>query len=85
MEPFHSSLRAWALGGVSYLFQVLVIVGPRIHMVLPDRDVDLGELGNDQVVQLYREPGAMAHQLQVRVVQRDDPSVPKAKNPSIFG
>ncbi|HEX2591606.1 MAG TPA: hypothetical protein VHL34_08930 [Rhizomicrobium sp.] len=83
-EPFHSAMRNWARGGVAHLFQVLVIVGRRIHVVLPNRDVDLGELPTDKIVQLYREPGARPDQLQVRVVDRDDPSVPKL-TPSLLG
>lgn len=83
-EPFHSALRTWARNGVSYLFQVLVVVGPRIHIVLPDRDVDLGVLASDKVIQLSRKPGGAPHELEVRVVDGNDASVPVSERPVAF-
>ncbi len=49
-EPFYSTLKAWARLSAAQRGQVVVSVGKRIFAILPDRDVDLGIVGKDEVI-----------------------------------
>jgi len=43
-EPFHSTFRTWAAQGAPKGLSLNVLVGRRAFEILPDRDVDLGEV-----------------------------------------
>lgn len=69
-ETYLPSLRRWADAALSEGNQVLVFVGARAIAVLPDREVDLGEIRpGDSIVTLKtrdgyeveRRPGAVTH------------------------
>jgi hypothetical protein len=49
-EPYHSDMRAWARHVAGTDFQVVVFVKQRAIAILPDRDVDLGTLGQDETI-----------------------------------
>ena len=53
-EPFHATLREWAARGLAEGLQVVVKIGSRVVAVLPDRDVDLGTVGEGQRIKLSR-------------------------------
>ena len=48
--PFHGVLRGWARAAARVRGQIVVYVGRRATVVLPDRDVDLGVLEDDEVI-----------------------------------
>jgi hypothetical protein len=47
-EPYGSEIRAWARSGESNDLTVVVIVGPRMILVTPDREFDLGIVAPDE-------------------------------------
>lgn len=50
-DPFYRDLKQWAKSCEAVGQQVLVRIGPsRYHAIMPDRDIDLGTLGDDQVI-----------------------------------
>ncbi len=48
-EPYHGDLRRWSAHALAADQQFHVIAGGRLHVVLPDRDVDLGPVGDNLV------------------------------------
>lgn len=46
-DPFHADLRQWAVAAERMGMHLTVAVGRRIFRILPDEDVDLGELAGD--------------------------------------
>ena len=53
-EPFHSTFQSWAARGLAEGLQVVVKIGNRVIAVLPDRDVDLGEVRVGERIKLSR-------------------------------
>ena len=47
VEPYYGQLKAWAAAGISIRRAVLVRIGKRTIAVLPDRDVELGDVEPD--------------------------------------
>jgi hypothetical protein len=46
-EPYCRDIRQWAVAGEADDRTVIVIVGPRVTLITPDREFDLGEVGPD--------------------------------------
>jgi len=57
-EPYYSRLKQWASYGVDHRAQVVVYVGKRAFVVLPNKDVDLGpvEVGDFIMIEEIRRP-----------------------------
>lgn len=53
-KPFHGTLRAWADRGLAEGLQIVVKTGRRVTAILPDREVDLGEVADDEYIKLSR-------------------------------
>ena len=57
-EPYLSQFRRWAGAALAQGDQVLVFLGSKVTAILPDREIDLGEiLPNDQIVSLKGPAG----------------------------
>ncbi|MBL8590317.1 MAG: hypothetical protein JNK46_17415 [Methylobacteriaceae bacterium] len=64
-EPYHRELRRWAEAALAQNSQVVVFVGDRATVVLPDRDVELGVLQpGDQI-----SVGRLGAQWEARLVR----------------
>lgn len=51
VNPYYSDLKRWASGAAENQFQQLVVViGRKMISVLPDKDVDLGIVAEDEIV-----------------------------------
>jgi hypothetical protein len=75
-EPFYSKLKAWsreALAAPGQLGQVLVSIGKHTIVILPDRNVDLGEVESDELVITEGRPTPSGTVLQAFKIKRDDP------------
>lgn len=72
-EPFHSTLRAWARDGIPARRQVLVCIGNRTIVILPDRDVDLGVVEIDELIITEVRNGPAGSRLDAFKMKRDDP------------
>ncbi|HEU0070067.1 MAG TPA: hypothetical protein VFS04_02115 [Alphaproteobacteria bacterium] len=57
-EPYYSQLKQWARDGAASGLQVTAQVGRRVWVLLPDRDVDLGLIGDGEriVVEQVKTP-----------------------------
>ena len=75
-EPYYSTLKRWARQAVAtpgILGQVLVSVGKHTIVILPDRNVDVGIVEDDEVVITEGKPGPKGLSLNVFKTRRDDP------------
>lgn len=71
--PYHAQLRLWASRAAATGGQVHVRVGPRTVVILPDRDVDLGVVGDDERILMRRTVTPLGVREDVEKVKRDDP------------
>ncbi|SON57218.1 hypothetical protein HDIA_3677 [Hartmannibacter diazotrophicus] len=76
-EPFQGQLRAWAKAAVPHGGQIVVKIGHRAIVVLPDRDVDLGEVGPGDAIITEQRNTPAGPVLNAFKVPLDDPRVPK--------
>jgi hypothetical protein len=49
-EPYYSQLKEWSRLGARNRRQVVVYVRNRVFVILPDKEVDLGTLANDELI-----------------------------------
>jgi hypothetical protein len=69
-EPYHMNFRRWAkTEGMT----ILVAVGSHYYTVLPDRDVDLGIVGPDEMVLIEEHRMPYGVELTPVKVRKDDP------------
>ncbi len=71
-EPYHSQLRAWARRAVTRNRQILVRIGKKVIVILPDRDVDLGVVGDDELVVTQYNPTSFGVTAEAFKVKKDD-------------
>ncbi|HYZ33187.1 MAG TPA: hypothetical protein VE684_13015 [Crenalkalicoccus sp.] len=71
--PYHAALRALAREGAASRRQVVVNLAGRIFVVLPDRDVDLGMVGPEELVLTGERRTSAGLQLIAFKARRDDP------------
>jgi hypothetical protein len=75
--PYYADLKRWARNPARYGFvQVLVAVGRRMIAILPDRDLDLGEVPEEAIVVTLALGGG---RFTARVVGPDDPQFDRLK------
>jgi hypothetical protein len=72
-EPFYSYMKQRAERAASQRGQVLVIVGKRSIMIFPDRDVDLGNVGDDELIVTGERQTLQGIALEAGTMKRDDP------------
>jgi hypothetical protein len=68
-EPYYGQLKRWARLAVPKRNQVVVCIGRRAIVILPNKDVDLGVIDNDEAIVTRETPIAMK-------IKRDDPREP---------
>jgi len=71
-QPYHMELRRWASISTD---QVVVCIGRRTYMIFPDRDVDLGILGDDDRIVSVEQLTPLGVRLEAYKVHKDDPRV----------
>lgn len=72
-EPYYSRLKEWAANSAPTRGQIIVCIGRRMHMILPDRDVDLGQVNEDEVIVTGRQQTPMGIRLEAYKLHKDDP------------
>lgn len=82
-EPYYSDLKKWARGVEWRGMQVVVYVGPRAVVILPDRDVDLGSVSDDELIVTQKSEGPFGGKWNAFKLHKNDPRaaeviVPKA-------
>ena len=72
-EPFYSQLKEWAAAAVPYGGQVEVGIGRRTYVILPDKDVDLGEVGDDELIVTEERATPTGIELNAYKIHKSDP------------
>ena len=77
-EPYHSEIRNMAghLAGTAHT--IFVQIGRRVIAVFPDREVDLGIVGEDERVAIYEETGPGTKRQNAVKLKADDPRIGNA-------
>jgi hypothetical protein len=77
-EPYYSTFKQWAVTAAAqrpHMHLIDVMIGDRLTVILPDRDVTLGVIGNDETVQVVVEADG---RLEARIIKRALDSAPAA-------
>ena len=54
-EPYYSQLKQWSKNALTKGGQVVVNVNEHVHLIMPNEDIDLGVLAEDDVVHIAGE------------------------------
>lgn len=74
-EPFHAEIRHWAGWAADHMHQLLVKIGDHVFAILPDRDVDLGIMQDDERIITGRRATSQGFVYDVIKLRADDPRV----------
>ena len=72
-EPFYSYMKQQAEWAPTERRQVLVMIGKRVIMILPDRDVDLGDVGDDELIVTGERQTPPGIGLEAYTMKKNDP------------
>lgn len=72
-EPYYSQFKAWAQTGPDQ--GIMVAIGKRAIVILPDGEVDLGVLGDDERVVTVRSETPFGYRFNALKLHKDDPRV----------
>ena len=75
MEPFHTTIKQWSLNALREGGTVVVWCGPRVIVVLPDRDTDLGTPRDDQFIVRVERQTARGIEIDFELAEAGDPRV----------
>ena len=78
-EPYYSEIKNWAVAASENRGQVIVWQGPNAIAILPDREKNLGPVAEDQLIITSEKASALGVELDVMVVDKDDPILEKLK------
>jgi hypothetical protein len=70
-QPYYAMIKAWAREALSKSQQVVVMIGYRTIVILPDRDVDFGQLAPDEIIVMGETPGIAGPVYEPLVVRQD--------------
>lgn len=73
--PYYQQLKRWAAGAVASGGHIHVCIGSRTVVILPDRDVDLGEVGPNEVILTRKRTTSVGLAMEVLKLAKDDPQV----------
>jgi hypothetical protein len=71
--PYYQQLKEWSRRAAAGRAQVIVMIGLRAIVILPDKDVDLGPIGDDEMVVTEETRTARGIQLNAVKLKRKDP------------
>jgi hypothetical protein len=81
-EPYYSQLKEWARLAARKRNQVVVCIGPQTIVILPDKDVDLGVVGDDEMIVMQEISSPAGPKLEAHKVKHSDPRAAKLINPT---
>ena len=73
VEPYYSQLKEWARFAVAKRWQVMACLGRRTTVILPDEDVDLGLVTEDETILTGERDGPLGVELNAIKVKSTDP------------
>lgn len=71
-EPYYSDLKRWAVQAAHNETQVSVFIGRHAFVILPDRDIDLGIVGEDELIVSTKEKQGDRFVLGAEKIKRDE-------------
>jgi hypothetical protein len=74
-EPFYSEIKRWAYQAAAELHQVLVCIGRRSIVILPDQEVDLGIVADDELIITHEVFSQGRMRLEALKLKADDPRI----------
>lgn len=74
-EPYYSDLKDWARHAAMSMMQVVVCIGRRTHVILPDRDVDLGIVEDDERIISWEVRSSQGTEIRAEKLKADDPRI----------
>lgn len=83
-DPYYRDLKAWALNRLQADKQVHVRIGTRTIIILPDRDVDLGTVGDDKAILTHKQWTPHGPRFDFELVAKNDPRVRPAAPGVLF-
>jgi len=81
-EPYYSQIKRWAQMAVVNQGQVIVWQGLDAIAVLPHRDINLGRVRQDQLIMTSEKHTHAGVEMNVLVVDRDDPRLAGMQQPT---
>lgn len=72
-EPFFSTLKEYAIQFAPIRAQVVVYIGQRAIVILPDREVDLGIVGDDKLIVTGERSTPFGVELDAFKLKKNDP------------
>ena len=72
-EPYYSEIKEWSCCAAEDMMQVVVCVGNRATVILPDRDVYLGAVADDERIVTFQRNSAFGLALEALKLKADDP------------
>lgn len=84
-QPYYRDLKQWAAAAARDLSQLIVSIGKRSIVILPEEDVDLGLVAEDEriVIGEVMENGRL--RLRAMKIRADDPRLAGAQTGTIYG
>jgi hypothetical protein len=76
-DPYYATLKRWAAVLASHRGEIVVHVAHRVHVIFPDRDVDLGIVSEDEIVVTGERVVGGARRLEAIKLHKDDPRAQK--------
>jgi hypothetical protein len=70
-QPYYGLMKEWARQGLAKRQQVVVMIGNRSIVLLPDRDIDFGVLAADEMIVMGETPTLGGTAYEPLVVRRD--------------
>jgi hypothetical protein len=74
-EPYYSELKQWSRDAAPAMGQVVVCIGNRAIVILPDRDVDLGPVADDERIVTVERRTPIGVTLDAMKLKHDDPRI----------
>ena len=78
-QPYYGEIKQWATRAARDMKQVMVIVGGRSIVILPDEDVDLGHVADDERIIMSEIMDGGRRRLRVTKVDAADPRLAGVK------
>lgn len=76
-EPYYSQIKQWAVAASENLEQVVVWLGFDAVVVLPDKEINLGPVREDEVIVTWEANGPSGREWGAELKDKDDPSLKK--------
>jgi hypothetical protein len=70
-HPFYRAMKDWSRHAAGKQGQVVVTIGKRAIVIFPDRDIDLGVMGADELIVTGQRRSSEGAYLEAYVVARD--------------